>query len=380
MNEPSVGPMDRVHLINYITRIQFGFGAVQLLEAELHRLAVDRPLLITDAGVVKNGLDRRVVGVNVAATFSDTPSNPTEAAAKAAMSIYRGAKCNGIVALGGGSPMDLAKAVALHIHHDGPLSSYALVNGGLERITANVPPVIAIPTTAGTGSEAARAAVLIMDDGAKRVLASPHLIPRVAICDPELTLDLPAYLTAATGFDAIAHCIETFCSPSLNPPADAIALDGLRRSLASIEVATFDGANREARWQMLMASLEGGMTFQKGLGAVHALSHPLGELRLHHGTLNAVLLPHVLDHNLPHVRDKLRIVEQAVGLPGSRALSQHLARLLRRLGLPERLSTLGVSAADVPAIARKAVLDSCNATNPVMLAAADYERILYSAL
>src|SRR5690606_24976358 len=217
----------------------------------------------------------------------DTPPNPTESAVKAALAQYREAGCDGIIALGGGSPIDLAKGVALLATHEGELEQYAVIYGRLDRITAKVAPLIAIPTTAGTGAEVGRAALLTLDDGRKLGIISPHLIPKRAICDPELTLGLPPMLTAATGLDALSHCIETYCSPRFNPPAEAIALDGAGRIWRNLAVAFENGRNLDARSEMLMGAVMGGLSFQKGLGAVHSLSHALGGLKdvsLHHGT------------------------------------------------------------------------------------------------
>jgi 4-hydroxybutyrate dehydrogenase len=373
--------LDRVILINYITRVQFGFGAINSLSGEVSRLAFKRPLVVTDRGVLGAGiadlLERHLPSFVV---FSDTPSNPTEAAARAAGELYRRERCDGLIAVGGGSPMDLAKAAALVVTHDGPLVSYALVNGGFDRITSNVPGVVAIPTTAGTGSEVARATVIIMADGSKRAIGSPHLIPKVAICDPELTVGLPPLLTAATGFDALAHCIETYCSPVINPPAEAIALNGMVRAVTFMERAVADSSDREARWHMLMAALQGGLAFQKGLGAVHALSHPLGELGVHHGTVNAILLPHVLEFNAPRIGPQLTAMANALGLKWSADVIAHVAGLIRRVGLPDRLGSLGVTEAHVQPMSQKAERDSCNATNPPPLRAKDYEVIMRRAL
>jgi alcohol dehydrogenase class IV len=214
--------------ISYLTIIEFDHGAIEKLDEMLAELRVARPLLVTDRGLVETGLAARVSAAMTAhppaATFDATPANPTEQAAADAAAIYREADCDGVVALGGGSPIDLAKAAALMASHPGPLLQYEVGEGGLERITPAVPPVIAVPTTAGTGSEAGRAALIVTDDGRKLAFISPHLLPRRAICDPDLTLELPPGLTAATGMDAVAHCIETFLSPAINPPADAIAL------------------------------------------------------------------------------------------------------------------------------------------------------------
>src|SRR5205085_1521399 len=239
------------------------------------------------------------LGARPHAVFDATPSNPTERAVRAAVEVYRAEHCDGLVAIGGGSSIDLAKGAAIAATHDGPLAGYATIEGGAARITDKVAPLIAIPTTAGTGSEVARGAIVIVDDGRKLGFHSWHLVPKAAICDPELTLALPPFLTAATGMDAIAHCMETFMAPAVNPPADGIALDGLERAWANIEKATRDGSDREARFHMMSASMQGAMAFQKGLGCVHSLSHSLGGAnpKLHHGTLNAMFLPAVVRFN-----------------------------------------------------------------------------------
>lgn len=373
--------LERVALINYVTRIHFGFGAVNVLADELKRLQFRHPLIVSDRGVFAGCIAAAVEHqLGARAIYLDTPSNPTEAAARDAAALYRAKECDGFLAIGGGSPIDLAKAAALLATHEGPISTYALANNGLERIRSNVPSIIAIPTTSGTGSEVARATVIVMADGAKRAIGSPYLIPKVAICDPELTLGLPPVLTAATGFDALAHCIETYCSPNINPPAEAIALAGMKRATAFLERAVADGSDRQARWHMLMAALEGGLTFQKGLGAVHALSHPLGELGLHHGTINAILLPHVLRFNAPNIVAKLESMSSAVGLREASGVIDYLSDLIVRVGLPTRLADVGVRVEQVTAISRKAELDSCNATNPVPLRASDYEAIMRAAL
>jgi alcohol dehydrogenase class IV len=372
--------------ISYLTIIEFDHGAIKKLDETLAELRVARPLLVTDRGLVETGLAARVSAAMTAhppaATFDATPANPTEQAAADAAAIYREADCDGVVALGGGSPIDLAKAAALMASHPGPLLQYEVGEGGLERITPAVPPVIAVPTTAGTGSEAGRAALIVTDDGRKLAFISPHLLPRRAICDPDLTLELPPGLTAATGMDAVAHCIETFLSPAINPPADAIALDGLRRALAHIEAAVADGGNRDARWQMMMAALQGGLCFQKGLGAVHALSHPLGTLRdpvLHHGTLNAVLLPPVLRYNATAAPEKFAALRDAMDAQPNGDPAEVIADLNQRLGLPLRLSEMGVPEDILPAIAEAGMLDLSTPTNPRAPTAADYEVLLREA-
>src|SRR3954466_5034956 len=271
-------------LISYLTTIRFGCGVLSEIPEDLDALRIRRPLVVTDKGVVAADLIERLFAVMPAGmpqlAFDDVPSNPTEEAACAALSRYRDHNCDGLVALGGGSPIDLAKAVALLATHPEPIAQYAAIEGGFRRITDRVAPVIAIPTTAGTGSEVGRAALINLADGRKLGLVSPHLILKRAVCDPDLTLGMPAWLTAATGLDALSHCIETLLSPRFNPPAEAIALDGAGRIWRNIERAVTKPSDIAARTEMLMAALEGGLSFQKGLGAVHALSHALGGLPL----------------------------------------------------------------------------------------------------
>ncbi len=371
-------------LIAYLSRIQFDFGAVRLLGEELTALRITRPLLVTDPGVVAAGLVQTVLDSLSADTvprvFDGAPSNPTEAGALAALTIYRQEHCNGVVAVGGGSPMDLAKAVALLATHPGSLEDYGVLQGGTARITAAIAPVVAVPTTAGTGSEVGRAASITLRSGRKIACVSPHLIPKVAICDPELTLGLPTHLTAATGMDALSHGVEAFLSNRVNPPAEAIALDCVRRVARHLERAWRDGTDREARWQMLMAALEGGLTFQKGLGAVHALSHPLGELGLHHGTLNAVLLPAVLRFNESHAADKYPALLAAVGLADTGDLAAWITRLNESLGLPGGLRAMGVPEDLIPTIAEAAARDHLSETNPRPASAEDYARLLKEAM
>ncbi len=372
-------------VITYLTTIRFDPGALAGLPGDLNDLGIRRPLIVTDRGLVAAGvLDRLTdtLGRADPPLFTDTPTNPTEDAVEAALVLYREHGCDGLVAIGGGSPIDLAKAVALLATHPGPLAPYATILGGLPKITAAVAPVVAIPTTAGTGSEVGRAALITLRDGRKLGFISPHLIPRRAVCDPDLTLGLPPGLTAATGLDALTHCIETFLSPRDNPPADAIALDGLRRGFRAIERAVADGSDREARSAMLMAALQGGLTFQKGLGAVHGLSHPLGGLKavsLHHGALNAVLLPHVLRFNADTVRGKYAAIRGALGLAPDADLSDLFEDLNHRLGLPATLGAMGVPREVLPAVAAQAVLDHSTATNPRPVDEAAYLSLLDAA-
>ena len=370
--------------ILYLTTIEFGAGVLDTLSECVAELGMRRPLVVSDHGVAAAGLLDRALELLPRETerFLDVPPNPSEAAVRAALTVYRGADCDGIVALGGGSPIDLAKGVALTATHPGPLEPYAAIYGGMDKITAAVAPMIAIPTTAGTGAEVGRAALLTLEDGRKLGFISPHLIPKRAICDPELTRGLPPALTAATGLDALSHCIETLLSPRENPPAEAIALDGAGRIWRNLPVAFADGANLAARGEMTMGALEGGLAFQKGLGAVHALSHALGglpDLKLHHGTLNAILMPGVLRFNSGHVGDKLVRLKSAMGIPAKADLADEIERLNRRLGIPAGLGALGVTQDMFPWLVERALADHSTPTNPRKPTADDYRALLQAA-
>src|SRR4051812_44882320 len=356
-------------LIYYVTQIQFDFGAVRLLRQECERVGISKPLIVTDpgvkaAGVLQKALD--ALGGLPYAEFDQTPSNPTEAAVRAAAAIYRAQGCDGLVAVGGGSAIDCAKGVAIAATHDGPLTRYATIEGGSPRITDKVAPLIAIPTTSGTGSEVARGAIIIVDDHRKLGFHSWHLVPKTAICDPELTLGLPPKLTAATGMDAIAHCMETFMSAAFNPPADGIALDGLERGWGHIERATRDGQDRDARLNMMSASIEGAMAFQNGLGAVHSLSHSLGGAspKLHLGTLKAMCLRAVVRFNAsaPSVQKDRRLERMArvMGLASGSEIPEAIRAMNTRLALPAGLAAMGVERSMFDRIISGAMADHCH--------------------
>ena len=379
--------------IQYLTQIHLDPGVVQRLREECTRVGITKPLVISDAGVRAAGvLDRALAALGSLphAVFDATPSNPTEAAVRAAAAVYRSQRCDGLIAVGGGSSIDLAKGVAIAATHEGPLVGYATIEGGSPRISERVAPLIAVPTTAGTGSEVARGAILIIDDGRKLGFHSWHLMPKAALLDPELTLGLPAGLTAATGMDAIAHCLETFMAPAINPPADGIGLDGLARGWAHIERATRNGRDLEARWQMMSASMQGAMAFQKGLGCVHSLSHSLGGVdpRLHHGTLNAMFLPAVIRFNASAesiVRERrLQRMAQAMGLAScdaaGNALADAIIEMNARLGLPSGLAAMGVTPALFERVIDGAMADHCHKTNPRLATREDYQAMLETSM
>jgi 4-hydroxybutyrate dehydrogenase len=375
--------------INYVTQIQLDFGAISLLKSECDRVGISKPLIVTDAGVRAAGVLARAeaaLGALPFAVFDQTPSNPTEAAVRAAVEVFRANTCDGLIAVGGGSSIDCAKGVAIAATHGGPLKTYATIEGGSTKITDRAVPLIAVPTTAGTGSEVARGAIIILDDGRKLGFHSMHLIPKAAICDPELTFGLPAMLTAATGMDAIAHCMETFMSAAFNPPADGIALDGLARGWAHIERATTNGQDREARLMMMSASMQGAMAFQKGLGCVHSLSHSLGGVnpKLHHGTLNAVFLPAVIAFNAQaesvQKEHRLQRMAQAMNVSSANDIGAAIREMNARLGLPSGLGAMNVKREWYAKIIEGALVDHCHKTNPRVASAEHYAAMLEASM
>jgi len=375
-------------VISIVNTAHFDFGALNQLEKSLERLGVSRPMLVTDKGLVAAGAAARVIAAAgsrpIVATYDGTLSNPDEASVLAALAIYREAGCDGLVALGGGSPMDLAKAVALLATHEGPLERFgASARGG--KFIGKVAPVVAIPTTSGTGSEVSVGSVVILENGRKETIISPHLIPPVALCDPELTLGLPSLLTAATGMDAVTHCIEAILAPSVNPPLEAIGYDGVERAVANgwLYRAVSDGSDRDARWHMMMASLEGALAFAKGLGAVHALSHASGRLpglRLHHGTLNAMFLPPVLRFSEGVAPEKYARLKRCFGIAASADLADAVSELNAKLGIPQTLSGLGVTGDMVPDIVSYALTDLAHLTAVKKPDADQYEALVAEIL
>ena len=372
--------------LTYLTTTHFDFGSVQNLDTELGKAGITRVFIATDAGVRAAGLVDKIIDALEddlpISIFDETPGNPTEAAVMKAFEQYTADGCDGVLAIGGGSAMDLGKAVALLAGSGGPLAQYDPLAGG-GQLVKTVAPLMAVPTTAGTGSEVSVGFVIIMNDGRKLTFASPLFIPKAAICDPELTLELPNTMTAATGMDAITHCIEAFLTPGVNPPADGVALDGLWRGWRHLPTAVKNGQDREARWQMMMCSTEGALSFIKGLGAVHAMSHAAGRiarLNLHHGTLNAVFLPAVLRFNEPECGDKYERLRLAIGLAPGADLADAVAAMNAEIGLPAGLGVMGVEEDDIPELIAYAQKDLSARTNPRRASADDFEMMIRQSL
>ncbi len=349
---------------SFPTTIVFGAGSVNQLPDELKKRNVRRPLLVTDAGLQRAPVFKRVHElVPQAVVFTNVDPNPIEQNVLDGVAAYKQSGCDGIIALGGGSPLDAAKAIRLLATHEGPLAGYDDMLDGSARISANLPPYIAIATTSGTGSEVGRSAVItIRATNRKTVIFSPHLIPSVALADPELTLDLPPHITAGTGMDAFTHNVEAYLAKGYHPMCDAIALAGAKLVWDNLPRVIDRPHDLEARSNMMMAAMMGAVAFQKGLGAVHSLAHPLStECGMHHGTTNAILLPAVLQYNQSAVPDR---IAQLSALFGGGNTAERVRELNRRVAIKPRLRDWGVSEAILPTLAEQAIQDGCHQLNP----------------
>ena len=364
---------------SFPTTIVFGPGSVDRLPDEMKKRNVHRPLLVTDAGIQRTSVFESVHKlVPDAVIFTGVDPNPIEQNVLDGAAAYKQASCDGIIALGGGSPLDAAKAIRLLATHEGPLAGYDDNLDGSSRISSNLPPYVAIATTSGTGSEVGRSAVItIKATNRKTVIFSPYLIPSVALADPELTLDLPPHITAGTGMDAFTHNVEAYLAKGYHPMCDAIALAGAKLVWDNLPRVIDHPHDLEARSNMMMAAIMGAVAFQKGLGAVHSLAHPLStECGMHHGTTNAILLPAVLEYNQPAVPE--RIADLAVILGGGDTAGR-VRELNRRVSIKPRLRDWGVSETILPALADKAVQDGCHQLNPRPCTREDLLALYYQA-
>ena len=374
--------------LNYFNRPYFENGAIKKISEVLKINGIKNPLICTDPGLSSIGMTdkvRNLISEDFSSSFyEETPANPTEKAVNEALELYKTNDCDGVVGFGGGSSIDLAKAVALMANHEGSLLDYSVNEGGYGKIKETMP-MVAIPTTSGTGSEVSVGSLIIMNDGRKLIFASPHLMPNAAICDPELTIGLPPILTAGAGMDALTHCIEAILSPINDPPAEAVGIDGIEKIIKekSLIRACEDGQDKEARWGMMMASTEGAMAFSKGLGAVHSMSHAIGanqELGLHHGTLNAVILPSVLRFNQDHIGNKYSRIARAMGKNESINLATEIEKLNDKIGMPSNLSEMGVTEDMIPDLIAHAMTDPSNITTPRVPSLEEWEKLFLEAM
>jgi 4-hydroxybutyrate dehydrogenase len=364
-----------------IPRAYFGKGAVRELPSELKTLGISRPLLVTDRGLVKCGVFAMVATVIgdkvVHAAFDEVPENPTYEAVDRAAAVYRAQRCDGVIAVGGGSVIDTAKLTAVLGGHPGNASDYV---GHSARVTAATAPLIVIPTTAGTGSEASPDAGIHPDARAvSSGITSSYVVPKAAICDPDATISLPPRLTATTGLDALSHCIEGFLSKSFSPPSDAMALDGIRRVFRYLPIATADGTNLEARMQMMIAAFEGGVAIGKGLGPAHAIAISCGDQGLHHGLLSAIGILASLPLMQARLPERVAPIADAMGIPG-RTAADGVRGLMDQLGLPTSLSGIGYRTEDIDALAGKAAESHFNLTSPYAPTKAEFAQMIRAVL
>lgn len=349
---------------HFPTAIVFGCGAIQRLPGELFKRNILRPLVVTDAGLARTAMFERVRSLLPdSIVFDGVEPNPTERNILEGVAFYKENRCDGIVGVGGGSPLDAAKAIRLKVTHPEPLATYDDLLDGAERISADLPPYIAVATTAGTGSEVSRSAVITIErTNRKTVIFSPHLIPSLALGDPELTTRMPSHIAAGTGMDAFTHNVEAYLAKGYHPVCDAIAMQGAKLVWENLPRVMTTPEDVDARTNMMMASMMGAIAFQKGLGAVHSLAHPLSsDCGMHHGTSNAVLLPVVLEFNRMAVPDRL---DDLAVLFGGGDIAERVRELNRRVGIKPRLRDWGVAEEILPKLAGKAFEDGCHQLNP----------------
>ena len=371
---------------NYPTTMWSGPGRIAELPAACARTAMIRPLIVTDEGLVNAPMIRSAhAALPRAAVFGGVRGNPASSHVMAGLAAYRAGGHDGVVAFGGGSALDAGKVIAFMSGQNRPLWDFEDVGDWWTRADpAGIAPVIAVPTTAGTGSEVGRAGVILNEEThQKKIIFHPLMMPKIVIADPELTVGLPRGVTAATGIDAFVHCFEAFCAPGFHPLADGIALEGMRLIKEFLPRACANGHDIEARAQMLAAASMGATAFQKGLGGVHAIAHPVGSwFNTHHGLTNAVILPYVMTHNRGAIAAKTDIVSRTLDLP-TRGFDGFLAWVLalrRELDIPHSLAEIGVTTHNAATIGTEASIDPSASGNPIPLDALTYERIFRAAV
>ena len=361
---------------SYPTAIKFGAGRIKELADHCKALGIKKPLLVTDRGlapmpITQNALDLLEAAGLGRALFADVDSNPTDINLSAGVQAFKTGGHDGVIAFGGGSGLDLGKCVAFMAGQSRPVWDFEDVGDWWTRASVEgIAPIIAVPTTAGTGSEVGRASVITNSQThTKKVIFHPKFLPAVTICDPELTVGMPKVITAGTGMDAFAHCLEAYCSPFYHPMSAGIALEGMRLVKDYLPRAYKDGADIEARAHMMSAAAMGAVAFQKGLGAIHSLSHPVGAIyNTHHGMTNAVVMPPVLRFNRAAIEDRIAMAAAYLGISGGfDGFYDYVLKLREELGVPDRLSALGVGTDRIDEMAAMAIVDPTAGGNPVEL-------------
>jgi alcohol dehydrogenase class IV len=375
---------------NYPTSVKFGVGRIKELPDHCKALGLKRPLLITDPGLVGLPMIKEAIARNEAAgiptgLYSDVQGNPIGKNVEDGVKVYKNGKHDGVIAFGGGSALDAAKAVALMVGQTRPIWDFEDVGDWWTRVNpAGIAPIIAVPTTSGTGSEVGRASVITDETNhVKKIIFHPKMLPSIVIDDPELTVGLPPHITAATGMDALSHCLEAYCAPGFHPLADGIALEGMRLVAENLPAAVKDGKNLVARANMMAAASMGATAFQKGLGAMHAISHPLGALyNTHHGLTNAVVMPYVLDFNRQAIDERMTRLARFLALPnpGFKAVLDWVLRLRKEINIPHTLKEIGVDDKRVDEVAKMAEADPSAGGNPIKVGANELGRIFVAGL
>lgn len=373
---------------NYPTAVRFGPGRIAELAQACRAAGIARPLLVTDSGLsglpmIKDAMAQLSADGLTVTLFDRVQANPVAANVEDGLKLFRDSGSDGVIAFGGGSALDCGKVVAFMAGQSRPMWDFEDIGDWWTRADpAGIAPIIAVPTTAGTGSEVGRAGVITDETTqTKKVIFHPRMMPQIVICDPELTVGLPAKVTVGAGMDALAHCLEAYCAPGFHPLADGIAVEGIRLCKVFLPRAVADGADIEARAQMMAAAAMGATAFQKGLGAIHALSHPIGSVhKTHHGMTNAVFMPYVLNFNRPAIEEKIARLAAYIGLqPSFEAFYDWIVTLRRELGVPETLKAFGVTGIDYGRLAKMAVVDPTAGGNPVPLTEAAAEALLREA-
>jgi alcohol dehydrogenase class IV len=375
---------------NYPTTVRIGAGRIKELPDALVATGIKRPLFVTDPGLAKLPVVASTLKILEDAkvpygVFSEVKPNPVESNLTAGIAAFKKGKHDGVIAFGGGSALDLGKLIAFQAGQTRPVWDFEDIGDWWTRANSDaIAPIVAVPTTAGTGSEVGRAGVITHEEShTKKVIFHPKMLPGIVLADPELSFGMPPFITAGTGMDALAHCLEAYCAPGFHPMADGIATEAIRLIHGSLEAAVNDGHDLAARARMLAAASMGAVAFQKGLGAMHALAHSIGGLlNSHHGLTIAIVMPYVLTANRPAITPTLERLARALGLaePSYEGVLSWVMDLRRRLAIPSTLEALGVRAEHIPLLAPRAAADPSAATNPLPLDAAGYEDLLRRAL
>ena len=374
---------------SYPTAIRFGAGRIGEIADACAVAGMKKPLLVTDKMLASLPITTATLDLMEAAglgrgLFSEVDPNPTEGNVNDGIAAYRAGGHDGVIAFGGGSGLDLGKVIAFMVGQTRPLWDFEDIGDWWTRADADaIAPIIAVPTTAGTGSEVGRASVITNSQThEKKIIFHPKILPTVVIADPELTVGMPGFVTAGTGMDALSHCLEAYCSPHYHPMSQGIALEGMRLVKDNLLVAFQDGGNLAARGEMMSAAMMGATAFQKGLGAMHALAHPLGAVHnTHHGTTNAVVMQAVLRFNRPAIEDKIEMAARYMGIGGGfDGFHDFVGMMNRTLGIPENLTALGVHDPDIDSLVASALADPSVGGNPVEMTAENTRALLESCL